>query len=225
LTSFLNWVMEDESNNFLIKIPSKRVNWNGTSRKTTRSNKEVFATRDEIKQILDYFQERNITRWLIMKLLVHTGMRKGELIDLRIDELDLNERHIHLYIGKTSEKHYFIPKDKFFIAMLNSYLKSRKALNTSNDHLFLTARNNPFDVRRFNIWLGHSRNQLGIKNRITCHTFRRSLNDYRKEMNCPLEDREKLLGHTTRNVNIAGYTKNDIIRHRKLYEKWNPYNF
>lgn len=225
LTSFINWLMEDESNNFLIKIPSKRVNWNGTSRKTTRSNKEVYATRKEIEKILDWFKERNIKRWLIMKLFVHTGMRKGELINLRLDELNIEERHIHLYVGKTNEKHYFIPKNKFLLAMLKSYVKSRKALELQNDYLFITNRNNPFDVRRFNVWLQDCRKQLGITKRITCHTFRRTLNDYRKELNCPLEDRELLLGHKTQNVNISGYTKNDIIGHRKLFDKWNPYKF
>ena len=42
-------------------------------------------------------------------------------------------------------------------------------------------------------------------------------------MGCSLEDREQLLGHKTNNVNISGYTKQDIIGHRKLYDKWNPY--
>lgn len=225
LTSFINWLMEDEENNFLLKIPSKRVNWNGTSNKTNRSNKKVYATKEQLIKILDYFQERNITRWLIFKIFTHTGMRKGELINLRIDEINIEDRHIHLYIGKTSEKHYFLPKNDFFLTMLKSYYKSRKSLNTLKDHFFLNSRFDPFNIRTFNKWLLAAREKINITDRITCHTFRRTLNDYRKVMNCPLEDREVLLGHKTQNVNINGYTQTDISRLRRLYDKWNPYNF
>jgi len=223
LSSFLNWLMEDPENKFLVIIPSKRINWNGISLKTDKSNREVYASKDEIKQILDFFKERNIKQWLIFKLFAHTGIRKGELINLRIDEINLEERHIHLYMGKTMEKHYFIPKDDTFLHWLKAYLDKRNGQITDNDYLFLSNRNKPYSERLFNNVLQNAREQLGIEKRITCHTFRRSLNDFRKEMDCSLEDREQLLGHKTRNVNIAGYTKNDIIRHRKLYDKWNPY--
>ena len=223
LASFLNWLMEDPENNFIVKIPSKRINWNGVSVKTVKSNKEVYATKEEIKQILGFFKERNIKQWLIFKLFVHSGLRKGELINLRIDEIKLSERHIHLFMGKTMEKHYFIPKDTNFLHWFKIYLDKRRSLNTEIDYLFLSNQNKPYSERLFNKNLKFAREQLGIEKRITCHTFRRSLNDFRKEMNCSLEDRELLLGHKTRNVNISGYTKQDIIRHRKLYDKWNPY--
>lgn len=225
LSSFLNWLMEDPENDFIVIIPSKRINWNGISNKTNRSNKDVYATKQEIKQILTFFKERNIQQWLIFKLFVHTGMRKGELINLRIDEIELENRHIHLFKGKTMEKHYFVPKKNSdqFLLFLRIFLNKRRSLDVKNDYLFLTNRNQPYSERNFNILLKNAREQLGITNRITCHTFRRSLNDFRKEMDCSLEDRELLLGHKTRNVNISGYTKQDIIRHRKLYDTWNPY--
>lgn len=223
LNSFLNWLMEDPENDFIVKIPSKRVNWNGISLKTNKSNKEVYASKEEVKQILDFFKERNIKEWIIFKLFAHTGMRKGELINLRIDEIKIEDRHIHLYMGKTMEKHYIIPNDDHFLLILRIYLNKRKTYEVDNDFLFLSNQKRPYSERRFNMLLRNARDQLGIKKRITCHTFRRSLNDFRKEMNCSLEDREQLLGHKTNNVNISGYTKQDIIRHRKLYDKFNPY--
>ena len=223
LTSFLNYFMEDPENNFMVKIPSKRINWNGISLKTDKSNKDVYATKEEIKSILKYFEESDIKRYLIFKLFVFTGMRKGELINLRIDEIDVNERVIHLYLGKSGEKYYVLPNNIEFLNLLKIYLTGRKNRECEYDHLFLSIQNKPFSERQFNQLLKKARDQLKIENRITCHTFRRSLNDFRKEMGCSLEDREILLGHKTSNVNINGYTKTDISRHRALYDEWNPY--
>ncbi len=220
LSSFLKWLMEDPENSFLIVIPSKRINWNGVSAKTSKSNKNVYATRREIEQICQYF-DNDFRYYIVFRLLIETGMRKGELINLRIDELDIENRHIHLYMGKTMEKHYFISES--FKPSLQTYLNERKELNLGHDFLFVGSHKTKYSERIFNKKLEIARNKLGIKKRITCHTFRRSLNDFRKEDGCSLEDREVLLGHKSSNVNISGYTKSDIVRFRKLYDKWNPY--
>lgn len=196
------------------------ISWNGISMKTTRSNKNVYATRKEIEQICQYF-DNNFKYYVIFRLLIETGMRKGELINLRIDEVDIENRHIHSYMGKTMEKHYFISES--FKLSLKRYLRERKRLNVGHDFLFSSSHKGRYSDRIFNKLLEKARNILGIKKRITCHTFRRSINDFRKEDGCSLEDREVLLGHKSQNVNVSGYTKSDIVRYRDLYDKWNPY--
>ena len=56
------------------------------------------------------------------------------------------------------------------------------------------------------------------KRNITCHTFRRTINDLRKDMGCPLEDRKILLGHKVRDVNVRSYTNSDY-REYLLYTR------
>lgn len=220
LSSFLNWLMEIPENDFIVKIPSKTISWNGISAKTDRSNKNVYATRKEIEQICQYF-DNDFRYYIVFRLLIETGMRKGELINLRIDEIIIDERHIHLYMGKTMEKHYFISES--FKPSLQTYLNERKTMDVGHDFLFVGPHKTKYSERIFNKKLEIARDKLGIKKRITCHTFRRSLNDFRKDMGCALEDREVLLGHKSSNVNVSGYTKSDITRYRALYDKWNPY--
>lgn len=58
---------------------------------------------------------------------------------------------------------------------------------------------------------------------ITCHTFRRTINDLRRAMDCSNEDRKNLLCHRVNDVNIKSDTSSDYKRLRDLYEKWNPY--
>ena len=43
-------------------------------------------------------------------------------------------------------------------------------------------------------------------------------------MGCPLEDRKKLIGHKSGDVNVENYTKSDLETLRKLFDLWNPFN-
>jgi integrase/recombinase XerD len=220
LISFIGFLKE-ENESFLVTIPSKSINWNGTSNKTDKSNKHVYATRREIEKILQYFKDENFKNYLIFRLLVDTGMRKGELINAKIDELDIKNRCLNTNKGKSGEKFNFFKED--LQSYLSMYLKERKEYKSKYNNLFLSSHKKPYSERAFNQLLKPILKKLGINKNITCHTFRRSLNDFRKENDCPLEDREQLLGHKTNNVNISGYTKSDISRHRELYDKWYPY--
>ena len=54
LTSFLNSVMEDYPEDFLIKIPTKTVNWLGSNGNNGKK-KEIF-TKNELERILNYIK-------------------------------------------------------------------------------------------------------------------------------------------------------------------------
>lgn len=71
--------------------------------------------------------------------------------------------------------------------------------------------------------LKYTRDKFGIKKQITTKTFRKTINDYRKEMGCPKEDQEMLLGHKGDSVNLNNYTRSDIKRHIQTYDQWYPY--
>jgi len=222
LISFLNYTMEDHEE-FLIKIPSRTISWNGAIIKKgeIKSNKNIFATKEEIEKIMGFLKTSNFKHYIIFRLLVETGMRKGELINLKISELNIEERYLNPHEGKTGEKYYIFSEE--LQKYLRLYLSERLNVKSREKNLFLTKNLKPYSTRTFNIILKNSRKQLGIKKCITCHTFRRTLNDFRKEMGCPLEDRKELLGHKLRDVNVSSYTNSDSKRLRELHDKWNPY--
>lgn len=222
LISFLRFIMEDYPE-FLITIPSKRISWNNAinKKKPVKSNKRVFATKEELKKILGYFQTRNYKHYLIFRLFVETGIRKGELINAKVSELNLKERYINIHKGKTDMKYYIFSES--LINPLRMYLNERNKITTNSENLFLNKDLDNYGIRSFNLALEYARRELNISERITCHTFRRTINDFRKEMGCSNEDRKILLGHKTNDVNVEGYTRSDFIRLRELYDKWNPY--
>lgn len=239
LISFLKFTMEYyREYNFIVIIPSKTVSWNGAIVKNgiVKTNKKVIATKKELKRILEYFKVSNFKHYIIFRVLVETGMRKGELMEAKVSEINLKERYINTHKGKTGEKYYFFSEE--LAKYLELFLKERNATKTKSEYLFLTKYIGKYTTSVFNKLLqgyektdtnGKKRDYagalktLGIDKNITCHTFRRTLNDFRKDMGCPNEDRKILLGHKINDVNIESYTSSDFKKLRILFDKWNPY--
>ena len=208
------------------KPPRTFVSFENADRKKTKvkSNRKIFATKEEIKKILDYFNSQNFKHYLIFRLFVETGIRKGELINAKIHDLIPEKRLINPSKGKKGERVYVYSES--LARLLEIFLKERASLDIENDFLFLTRNFNKYGNRTFNQILKYALDSLGIdkkKRNITCHTFRRTINDFRKEMGCPLEDRKELVGHKIRDVNVSSYTNSDYKRLQKLFDTWNPY--
>ena len=191
LTSFLSFSMEDYEG-FSVAIPSKTISWNGyIPKENVKSNKDVIADKEEIEQILNYFEINNFKHYLIFKILVETGMRKGELINAKYIDVNLKYRHIHIKKGKTGEKIYNFSKDTR--EKLKLYLSERKNLKVDNKYLFLTKTLRKYGNRAFNLFLkSHPKinekykkypgalEKLGIDKNITYKTFRSTLNIKKK---------------------------------------------
>ncbi|MHA1874890.1 MAG: tyrosine-type recombinase/integrase, partial [Promethearchaeota archaeon] len=209
LISFLNSLMEDYDD-FLIKIPQKSVNWKGTLG-NGKIIKEIL-TKEEITKILDHFKRYNFKHYIIFRLFLETGMRKGELIQIKCSNIDIEERYIRTH-GKTEESVYYFSKE--LGKYLKQYLNSRLTLKINTDILFLSKFRKQFCNRSFNKLLKNACEKVGIEKNITCHTFRRTINTYRKKMGCPNEDRKILLNHKVSDVNIESY----IILEREEYIK------
>ena len=222
LKSFLNSLMEDYPN-FVVKIPKNGISWIGNINKNGKnlSNANVFATKEEIRAILNFLRKANFKHYLIIRLLVETGMRKGELINANISDLDLYENYINPKKGKTGVKHFFFSQS--LGNLLNLYLQDRKNIKTNNEYLFITKYLDKYSIRIFNLIIKNALKQLEIKKDITTKTFRKSLNEFRKEMGCSLENRKLLLGHKILDVNVENYTKSDLETLKKLYNEFNPY--
>jgi len=224
LKSLLEYLME-YYDDFMVIIPKKTVNWNKIH-KESNSNKDVIMNKKEVKKILDYLKLNHYQYYLIFRTLTETGMRKGGLINIDYDNVDIKKRYI-----KTKEKSgrvvYYVSKE--LAKELDIYLEERKSKSFYQKDgkilkaFFVSNRGRRFADRPFNLFLKGVLDKLNIKKNITCHSFRRTINTLRKKMGCPNEDRKILLNHKTQDVNLNSYVKlryNDFI---KLYDRWNPY--
>lgn len=205
LSSFFSW-LEDED--FIIKSPIRRIH----RIKTPTVVKEIL-TDENLENLRDKCE--NVRDLSLVELLISTGMRVGELVNLNINNLNFEDRScIVLGKGNKEREVYFDAKTKLH---LKEYLSKR---NDNNDALFVSLREPHQRLSISGIEL-IIRN-LGVStniNRVHPHKFRRTLATMAIDKGMPVEQVQKLLGHvkieTTMHYALVNQS-NVKISHRKF---------
>lgn len=204
LSSFFSW-LEDED--YIIKSPVRRIH----RIKTAVVVKEVL-TDENLERLRDECE--NIRDLSLIELLISTGMRVGELVNLNINSLNFEDRScIVLGKGNKEREVYFDAKTKLH---LKEYISKR---NDSNDALFVSMRepHQRLSISGIELII----RTLGINsniNKVHPHKFRRTLVTMAIDKGMPVEQVQKLLGHvkieTTMNYALVNQS-NVKISHRR----------
>ena len=205
ISSFFTWLEEEDH---IIKSPMRRIH----KIKTTKTVKEVISD-EEIEKMRD--KCKNLRDLAIIDLLYSTGIRIGELVRLNIDDIDFEERECIVFgKGDKERRVYFDAKTKMH---LMSYINSRFDTNPA---LFVTldAPYNRLQISGVEIRLRRLGRELGI-NKVHPHKFRRTMATRAIDKGMPIEQVQKLLGHsqidTTMHYAIVNQT-NVKVAHRKF---------
>lgn len=205
ISSFFSWLEEED---YILKSPMKRIH----KIKTKQQVKETISDED-IEQLRD---NCNCIRDLaIIDLLYSTGIRVGELVNLDISDIDFDARECVVFgKGDKERKVYFDAKAKIH---LQDYLSSRK---DNNPALFVTL-DFPFDrlkISGVEIRMRKLGKSLNME-KIHPHKFRRTMATRAIDKGMPIEQVQKLLGHsqidTTMQYAIVNQT-NVKISHQKF---------
>lgn len=182
ISSFFSWLEEED---YILKSPMKRIHKIKTKKvvKNTISDEAIEKLRDGCKTTRDK---------AIIDLLYSTGMRVGELVNLNIDDIDLEGRECVVYgKGDKERRVYFDAKSKVH---LKEYIDSR---NDDNPALFVTL-NPPFKrlkISGVEIRLRELGRELKLE-RIHPHKFRRTMATRAIDKGMPIEQVQKILGHS-----------------------------
>lgn len=205
ISSFFSWLEEEDH---ILKSPVRRIHKIKTKTvvKETISDEDIERLRDACDSIRDA---------AIIDLLYSTGIRVGELVNLNIDDINFSERECIVYgKGEKERRVYFDAKAKLH---LQNYLDSR---NDDNPALFVTldSPHNRLKISGVEIRL----RQLGRKlnmNRIHPHKFRRTMATRAIDKGMPIEQVQKILGHSQidTTMHYAIVNQNNVkAAHRKF---------
>lgn len=182
LSSFFAW-LEDED--YIVKSPVRRIHKikTGTNIKETYSDEALELMRDKCTELRDL---------AMIDILASTGMRVGELVLLNREDINFNERECVVF-GKGDKERivYFDARTKIH---LKNYLESR---NDTNPALFVSLYS-PFErlqISGVEVRLREFGKKLNI-NRVHPHKFRRTLATMAIDKGMPIEQLQKLLGHS-----------------------------
>lgn len=160
---------------------------------------------------------------LIIELLYATGMRRAELINLKVDDLDSSNKTLKV-LGKRN-KERIIPILPAVFESCENYLDARKSLrlHADNPYLFLTAKAHKIYetlvYRIINKYLSLVSSKVKKSPHVLRHTFATHLLNKGADLNAVKE----LLGHSSL-ASTQVYTHNSIAELKKAHFKAHPRN-
>ena len=158
---------------------------------------------------------------LIIELLYTTGIRRSELINLKISDVDLNGRTMKV-LGKRN-KERIVPLLYSTITLFNSYYDRRKELAEILDetHIFLTKSGikiyETLVYRIINKYFSKVSSKVKKSPHILRHTFATHLLNKGADLNSVKE----LLGHSSL-ASTQVYTHNSIAELKKVHSSAHP---
>lgn len=181
LSSFFSW-LEDED--YILKSPARRIH----KVKATLCIKNTYSD-EEIELMRDVCQnERDLA---IIDMFASTGMRVGEMVNLKRSDIDFQEREC-VVLGKGDKQRtvYFDARTKIH---LQKYLDTR---NDVNDVLFVSLRDKSktLGIGGIENLIRNLGKDAGI-NKAHPHKFRRTLATGAIDKGMPIEQVQQLLGH------------------------------
>ncbi len=182
ISSFFSWLEEE---NYILKSPMKRIH----KIKTNQQVKEVISDED-IERLRDHCSCRRDLAML--DLLYSTGIRVGELVNLNIADVDFESRECIVFgKGGKERKVYLDAKAKLH---LQNYIMCRE---DDNPALFVTL-DAPYDrlkISGVEIRLRQLGRRVSIS-RVHPHKFRRTMATRAIDKGMPIEQVQKILGHS-----------------------------
>ena len=182
ISSFFSWLEEED---YILKSPMKRIH----KIKTVQPVKEIIS--DElIERLRDAcLCKRDLA---MVDLLYSTGIRVGELVRLNVDDISFEERECVVFgKGDKERKVYFDAKAKLH---LQDYLKER---NDDNPALFVTldAPHQRLKISGVEIRIRRLGRSVNAE-KIHPHKFRRTMATRAIDKGMPIEQVQKILGHS-----------------------------
>ena len=182
ISSFFSWLEEED---YILKSPMRRIH----KIKTKQQVKEIIS--DEVIERLrdSCCCPRDLA---MIDLLYSTGIRVGELVNLNISDINFEARECVVFgKGDKERKVYFDAKAKLH---LQDYLKTR---TDDNQALFVTL-DSPYarlKISGVEIRIRELGRSLNL-NRIHPHKFRRTMATRAIDKGMPIEQVQKILGHS-----------------------------
>ena len=153
---------------------------------------------------------------LLLEMLYATGVRVGELVSIKVSDIDLGRRNI-IILGKGNKERY-VTYGEYCEDILKLYLKDgRVSLNqNNNDYLFLNNNGGELTERGVRYILDKLIQKTSINKNISPHMIRHSFATHLLNEGCDLITVQKLLGHESIKATQI-YTHVTIDRLKEVY--------
>ena len=133
---------------------------------------------------------RNRKHKLILMILYAQGLRRSELVNLKLADLDFDRKLIYVRNGKGS-KDRILPLSEILYSMLRSYIEA----NNPNEYLLNGQKKLKYSETSIGKVVKDCGYRAGIKKRVTPHVLRHSYATHCLELGMNLRYIQEFLGH------------------------------
>ena len=211
---------------FLLKVGEIEVNPLAKHRALKTSKKiQVPFSEAEVATVLDElnFEEdfKGVRDKLIIELFYSTGIRRIELVELKLRDIDVSNKTLKV-LGKRN-KERFVPLLGSVLHTINKYLKFRNQLETIKDtgYLFLTQKGvKVYETLVYRI-INNYFSLASTKVKKSPHILRHSFATHLLNQGADLNSVKELLGHSSLAATQV-YTHNSIAELKKVYLNTHP---
>lgn len=167
----------------------------------------IVLAMDEMQSLIDA-SASNLKHKTIICLLYSTGIRVGELLNLKPEHIDSIRMIIYVVNGKGG-KDRPVPLDPKLLELLNKYLNEYKPQGC---YVFQGQFKPQYSERSINQFLKKYASQAGIKKHVRAHLIRHSYATHILESGGDIAILQKLLGHKdSKTTMIYAHTSDRFI--------------
>ncbi|WP_138433096.1 tyrosine-type recombinase/integrase [Winogradskyella algicola] len=184
------------------------------------SEQELKKVLENSIEVVDFESARN---QLIIELFYATGIRRIELVNMKLSDIDMGKKQIKV-LGKRNKERY-VPLLSSLVKSFDTYLKYRISLPevADKEYLFLTKKG----VKIYEMLVYRIINKYfsiaSSKAKCSPHVLRHSFATHLLNEGADLNAVKELLGHTSLAATQV-YTHNSISELKKVYAKTHPRN-
>ena len=157
----------------------------------TPAEARKIIERPDVQTVLGY-RDRTI-----LEVLYATGIRKSELMNLTLADVNLEEELLRVNGGKGA-KDRVCPLSRIACSFLENYLKGIRPVllaGKASDRLFISQRRRPICKNALGALVEKYAKLAGVKKHVTCHLWRHSCATHLVQNQASLRHVQEILGH------------------------------
>jgi integrase/recombinase XerD len=173
-------------------------------------------TEEELKRYYKLvWQTRNMKHLMLIKIMLYTGVRVQELVQIRIDEIDFDRSQIRISHGK-GDKNRIVPFPQDFKETLMLFVNAEQSKGAT--YLFESSRKKPFTTRGIRKILATYSSEAGMPQSISPHKLRHFLFTWLKKQGIDDALIQPYSGHETRQ-SLEIYSKLSLSDAQEAYDE------
>lgn len=154
---------------------------------------------------------------LIIEMLYATGVRVSELINIKINDIDFNNRRI-IVLGK-GNKERIVYYGEYAEEVLKEYMKTHERKN--HNYLFINSKGGQLTDRGVRYIIDNIMSKLSVKTHVTPHVLRHTFATDMLNNGCDIKVVQELLGHSSlKATEIYTHVTNEHLK--KVYYECFP---